>query len=719
MNSDRWNKLRRLHSAALDLPPSGWAAYLRGQCGDDHGLYNEVLGLLHEQAEGDFLSTPPPTEGVSLGDFELREEMGSGGTGIVYRAWQHSLSREVALKLLPRHFALNQERVARFQREARAAAKLTHPGIAPIYEVGHEGDSHFFTMELIEGRDLAGEIVALRERAPSPLPKVNTPEYFRAVASLVERSANALGYAHEKGVVHRDVKPHNILLDPSGQPRLVDFGLAKDEALGSITITDRVEGTPYYMSPEQAQALKGKVDARTDVYSLGAVLYELLTLARPYEGGTSKEIIDKILIRDPKPVRSVNSAVPTDLAVICAKAMEREVKFRYASASALEEDLRRFQSGEPILARPMSAPRKLKRAVRANRLAVGMVGGVLLVVFASRVTYAWAIERSWAKIEITTQQDSALDSSGVEVWAQALGPAGNPLEVAPVALGGLPVREKLGAGVWRIRAMRDADLAAEFTLTLAWNQEAFERSIYLVEPTESNDGMVLVDPPNWKSSVVCNMLPEETDIEPFWVDKTQVTIAEYRHFCEQTGHSEPTFWSEFADGEQPGDFPVTGILGQDARDYANWAGKRLLTHLELEYLIRGAEGRAYPWGESEPTEALCAPLVAPLGPYPSRRARFDHFRSSVFSVGSFPAGATPDGVLDLFGAPSEHLATPATTSSEGGVVGLPEWAMTIGNYYLDVPEDWDMSQYVHQRRPASGKWLPFYVGFRCAKSAER
>jgi len=224
MNSDRWSLVRRLHAEALDFPAAERRAFLERECGGDQILLEEVWELVAGDKDDEFLEAPVVEQvgpGVILGDFELLEEIGSGGTGIVFRARQKSLEREVALKIMPRHFALNERRVARFVREAKAAAKLKHPGIAPIYEVGCVNDNHFFAMELVVGHDLARELELQLEGCGLCSATDSTAQY-REAARIVMQTADALAFAHEKGVVHRDVKPNNILLDSECRPRLVD-----------------------------------------------------------------------------------------------------------------------------------------------------------------------------------------------------------------------------------------------------------------------------------------------------------------------------------------------------------------------------------------------------------------------------------------------------------------------------------------------------------------
>ena len=372
MNPERWRKVRELFEHASELPREEWRAYLEAECRDDPSLIDEVVTLLEHDAiaPADFATPPDPVQwteleadpegGSRLGDFVLLSEIGRGAMGVVYRARQESVGRDVAVKVVGRGLLASDDDLARFRREARATGRLDHPGIARVLVVGENEGVAWFAMELVPGHSWAEE---LRRQRAQPLPKSPEPllprpgdaDHAESVARRIASLADALAHAHANGVVHRDVKPSNLLLTPQGTVKLVDFGVAKDAQLGTLTRSDQIVGSIPYMSPEQARVLQARVDERTDVYSLGVVLYETLTLNRPYEGDTTLEVLTKIRTTDPKPVRTLNERVPRDLAVICAKAMAKEPDERYASAAALRDDLHRFLRFEAIEARPPSS----------------------------------------------------------------------------------------------------------------------------------------------------------------------------------------------------------------------------------------------------------------------------------------------------------------------------------------------------------------------------
>src|SRR5256886_540922 len=274
-----------------------------------------------------------------LGDYELVEEVGRGGQGVVFRARQKSLNRTVALKVISLGQWASKAHVKRFRREAEAAASLDHPSIVPIYEVGERDGSCYFSMKFVEG----GQLDEVSRRRPISI---------RHAAELIAKVARTVHYAHEHGILHRDIKPGNILLDDKGEPHLTDFGLARlVETESTMTRTLEVLGTPSYMAPEQAAGNNTQLTSATDVYGLGAVFYQLLTGQPPFAGGTTYETIKLLLDTEPRQPRLLNSKIDRELSTICLKCLEKDPKRRYSSALALAEDLEHWLKHEPILAK--------------------------------------------------------------------------------------------------------------------------------------------------------------------------------------------------------------------------------------------------------------------------------------------------------------------------------------------------------------------------------
>jgi TolB-like protein/Flp pilus assembly protein TadD len=311
-----------------------------------------------------------------LGDYELLEEVGRGGQGVVFRARQKSLNRTVALKVISLGQWASKAHLRRFRLEAEAAAKLEHPGIVPIHEVGERDGSCYFSMKLVEGGQL-DEVVR------------HTPMSIRQAAQLIAKVARTVHYAHEHGILHRDIKPGNILLDAKGEPHLTDFGLARlVESESSVTQTLDVLGTPSYMAPEQAVGNNAAVSSATDVYGLGAVLYQLLTGQPPFAGGTTYETIKLLLDTEPRLPRQLNPKVDRDLSTICLKCLEKDPKRRYSSSLALAEDLERWLKHEPILARHTGIFTRGRKWMRRNPTSA-LLAACLIALVASAGWIVW------------------------------------------------------------------------------------------------------------------------------------------------------------------------------------------------------------------------------------------------------------------------------------------------------------------------------------------
>src|SRR5258707_9260205 len=302
-------------------------------------LLETGLGLLYDEDESTRHSARAARMPEDFGDYELLEEIGRGGQGVVYRAHQKSLNRTVALKVIGLGPWATETTLKRFRREADAAASLDHPFIVPIHEVGERDGCCYFSMNFVEGGQL-DEVVK------------GAPMSIRQAAELIAKVARTVHYAHEHGILHRDIKPGNILLDTKGEPHLTDFGLARlVEAESTVTRTLEAMGTPSYMAPEQAAGNNADVGKATDVYGLGAVFYELLTGHPPFAGGTTYQTIRLLLDTEPRQPRLWNRKIARDLSTICLKCLEKDPQRRYSSALALAEDLEHWLKHEPIRAK--------------------------------------------------------------------------------------------------------------------------------------------------------------------------------------------------------------------------------------------------------------------------------------------------------------------------------------------------------------------------------
>ncbi len=325
------------------------------------------------------LNSQPPLR--SFGDYQLLEEIARGGMGVVYKARQKSLGRIVAVKMLLFGDQSGKELAQRFRAEAATAASLQHANIVAIHEVSaHEGQP-FFAMDFIEGQSLA------RLAAGQPLPATRAARYVKIVAE-------AIHYAHERGILHRDLKPSNVLIDPFDQPQVTDFGLAKRLHHDSeLTLSGQVLGSPNYMPPEQAAARRGLVGRRSDVYSLGAILYHLLTGRPPFVGESLTDTLQEVVNTEPVSPRLLNPSVPRDLETLCVKCLEKEPARRYQTAQALAEDLGRFLKDEPIHAKPIGPTARLWRWCRRKPVVAGLSTAVVLLVSVVAVVSPLAVLR--------------------------------------------------------------------------------------------------------------------------------------------------------------------------------------------------------------------------------------------------------------------------------------------------------------------------------------
>ena len=380
----------------------------------------ERLRRLEKQVDAIFPSTHTPdgagpaslasTELPRISGYEVQAILGHGGMGVVYRARHLRLDRAVALKMLLAGPYARPEDRERFQREARAVAALHHPNIVQVYDVGEVDGRPYFTMELVEGANLADQFRGV-------------PQPARQAAALVATLAETMHAAHLSGIVHRDLKPANILLDRDRTPKVTDFGLARRlEGDGALTQSGVPMGTPSYMAPEQARGEKGAVVPATDVYALGAILYEMLTGRPPFRAETSSGTLLQVLHDDPVPPSRLNPGVPRDLATICVKCLSKEPQRRYASAAALAEDLGRFLRGESIAARPAGPLERLARWARRSPARAALLAAAVLValtasggagwVIGQRTQTARAVEADLREV-VGLQQQSALPEARV------------------------------------------------------------------------------------------------------------------------------------------------------------------------------------------------------------------------------------------------------------------------------------------------------------------
>jgi serine/threonine protein kinase/tetratricopeptide (TPR) repeat protein len=390
---------------------------------------------------GDLVETSEPSDLTgSLGDFRIVREIGRGGMGVVYEAEQISLARRVALKVLPFAATLDARQLQRFKNEAQAAAHLQHQNIVPVHAVGCERGVHYYAMQFIDGQTLAELIAELRRTSGSratadpeltgpytPSPggetaavaalsterSTRSPAFFRTVAELGRQAAEALEHAHQLGVIHRDIKPGNLLVDSRGNVWITDFGLAHCQSQASLTLTGDLVGTLRYMSPEQALAQRVVVDHRTDVYSLGATLYEVLTLEPAFTGQDRQELLRQIAFEEPRPLRKINKAIPAELATIVLKALEKNPAERYGTAQELADDFERWLKDEPIRAHPPSLFARARKWGRRHPSVVwSAVVGLVVALTLGAAGIGWAVgDRAARRATVAVQVRDSLNAA--------------------------------------------------------------------------------------------------------------------------------------------------------------------------------------------------------------------------------------------------------------------------------------------------------------------
>lgn len=351
---------------------------LRRESGTEQGLADRDTPLI---VRSDTNPVVPESDAEALprdfGDYRLKRLIARGGMGVVYEAHQMSLNRTVAVKMILSGQLADEVQVKRFFREAQAAGGLDHNGIVPVYEVGSHDSQHYFSMALVEGGSLAEEI------ANGPLDERIAAAYMRDIAQAVD-------YAHKAGVIHRDLKPGNVLLDKSGAIRVTDFGLATccDEA-GGVTQTGQILGTPAYMPPEQVVGTPDEITPAADIYALGAVMYSLLTGRPPFQAAHPVETLRQVIEEDPVPPRELNTSISEDLQTICLKCLEKEPAKRYRSADELGNDIDRFLRGEPIRARAASRIEKFRKWVKRNKTVAALSAAAVVSLLVGTVTSVW------------------------------------------------------------------------------------------------------------------------------------------------------------------------------------------------------------------------------------------------------------------------------------------------------------------------------------------
>jgi len=553
---------------------------------------------------------------VRIGDFVIEKRLGAGGMGVVYQAFQQSLNRPVALKVLPASATPDHTAVMRFHREARAAAKLHHTNIIAIYAEGEENGICYYAMEMLEGRSLDQVIKTLRklretgvdrssfstealtvlsaaaEQCPAPRDGSHAGKstaggsYYDCVAHLVAEAAQALAYAHKHHVIHRDVKPSNLMLTHEGHLVLMDFGLARLVDEQRMTLTGAFVGTPHYMSPELITDQPERIDGRIDVYSLGATLYELLTLSPPFDGKRQEQITHKILHQEPARPRQLDDSIPVDLETICCKALEKSPARRYASARDMADDLQRYLNRYVIKAKKAGPWTWMVKFVSRHKLPTALAGAVLAVTLvAGSMTWKYKrLERVQQQmvpdIVDHVEQDAFFDALMLarkvekiapgdptlqDLWSRLsrqfsihTNPAGATIYIGKreerdnwKPLGRSPLtRIRIPFGTHRMRIKRSGYRTQEFAFPNPYPRTY--QPLQTIGPKEVHYELHPEEalPPEmiWISASDMSIYPlyylrlTVPDVPGYLIDKYETTNQEYQAFMEAGGYQDPNYW---------------------------------------------------------------------------------------------------------------------------------------------------------------------------------
>lgn len=616
-----------------------------------------------------------------VGHFVLLESIGEGSSGKVWKATDPRLQRTVAIKI-PRAVRLSENALNRFLREGRAAAQLSHSGIVPVYEVGSEGDSVYIVSAYVSGRNLRDW---LRGSRPTS----------REAATLCAQLADALDHAHERGVIHRDLKPSNIILDDERKPHITDFGLAKcanDQS--DMTLEGELVGTPAYMSPEQARGNAGSADRRTDVYALGAVMYEMLTGRPPFDFQAGS-IIQQVIDEDPVPPRRLQRSIPRDLETICLKAMSKSPDDRYWSAQEMAVDLRRLLDGRPIVARPPSLPERIWRWMRRKPAVVAIIGLAALLLGTLAIAGRLAADKhsmlGLRNVAITTSPAGAkltfvpLDKDfGEPIPEKAI----RPSQRSPIAL-------EMPAGDYLIVAVLEDGRFHEVYRHVPKQAETLP-GIYAHQywkvASDKSIHLPRISIPDYDHTQEMALIPGTSRHDGFYIDCHEFSVAEYRNFSAGKDPLDKR-WHKV-----PSDFAVTVAFGT-AVALAESVGKRLPTQAEFHRAALHCE------------PAVSARTVAPtygVGPV---------------GVPSDDCTSTLPAVIGLRSNVAEWTVSRSVSSELGEIKGLPSLLdfpgrIAVGGNIASTQGEAPTSSIhpIHAHLAVAEAAVRPGLGFRCVRS---
>jgi len=680
-----------LHRVPDELGPGGRPAQDRARQG---------------QGQGQGQAQAPDEHGDRYDEFRIVRELGRGGMGIVYLAEDLVLGRPVALKVLADSMSASSKALERFRQEARSTATLRHPGIVPIYRFGRANDRYYIVSDFVDGPTLAQFLDQERERRSSMTNTIDRRTWYRRCAEIVGQLAGALEHSHRAKIIHRDVKPSNVLLDPVLGPRLTDFGIAAE--VTDEPLRDRLDalGTCHYMSPEQAIAVEHALDQRSDVFSLGVVLYEMLTLKRPFDGTDAVRVL-RAVVHETPPRPSVHAPrLSKDLDTICMKALEKRPENRYQSMAHLEADLNCYLNGLPILARPPGAGRRMTRWVIRHRMPLAAGTIVMLALIVGLGLRQRVIDRrealAWLDIEAP---------AGTRIYIEPF--VGYGIGSSPEVLGVAPLSVlRLEPGQYRVTLVApDGNAIAECNMLMQTPGRTNTLRIAAEEPPLGDASGTIWAPLRQNDSVVEGMgfVPagtyrvntlgapaEERNLPSFFLDRYEVSNAEYKEFVDVTNRKPPHYWTYADDFGSIASLPVVGVSFHDAEAYARWRGKRLPTLEEWQAATTRIPADSI---EQSKPEAPASPPVMSN----SARTLFE----------SYLAGVRPVRDAPRTGEALEFVHLDANVPEVTGSVDLAQQDVVV------VGRSWQ------DRRDVNTPWLvrtsPLHIGvsgsgIRCAKS---
>ncbi len=749
MSESNWDE-RAVFLEALALPKDQRNGYLDSACPDASARARiETLLHHHDVASDDFLkiSVKPVVEHssqpVQIDEFKILHRLGAGGMGVVYLAEDTILGRHVALKVLARHMIGSEQALARFREEARSAAALKHPAIVPVFKSGRDGDDYYLVSEFVEGRTLAELINEMR----TTLTSAGTSDlrtWHRRAAEIVAIVADALDCAHRAKIVHRDVKPSNILIDKDRGPRLTDFGIAKHLVEENRTRETGLVGSCHYMSPEQADIAEKQVDQRSDIFSLGVVLYEMLALRLPFDGINLHQVLKAVVECNPPKLRTIDRNIPADLETICHKALEKLPRDRYQTAAHIAADLRCYLAGDPILARPPSRTRRMKIWYRTHKRQSVVAVSFLLIAILAGLSWRLYTVQSEASAWLTIQTDipdcfaylRKVDETTLELET-------NRREIRKNSF----ASQQVLPGLYRITVV-DSN-SKSFSEFDTWLESGRNHKTILRVTTKNTSDLasaaslgksVSGSSPSAVQTLTARMLPEadvvkremtfisggefdfgrtKDDLDPlvrqrrvklpaFYIDKYEVSNRQYKEFIDVTKYPMPGHWEKLGYDAKLADYPIVYISQEDANAYARWCGKRLPTVYEWEAAMRSPDGRRLPWKDGEQTENSMITIegIARVQKGDIELSYPEYVRNAR-PVSSEPALATPLGLFHAATNVMELTSTISLSRSNAAVTKGASWIHATR--YYDLTHCWAIPR---------GS-VSITTGFRCARSASQ